>query len=139
MTPPVVRGILETPLYVEDLEASQSFYERVIGCTGVVFEGGRLHALRVPGGDILLLFKRGASTKPSDTPGGRIPPHDGSGQNHIAFEMQLEDMDTWRQHLRTLDIPVESEVHWPTKGHSIYFRDPDGHLIELVTRDTWDK
>jgi catechol 2,3-dioxygenase-like lactoylglutathione lyase family enzyme len=86
VTPPVVLGVLETALYVQDLAASQAFYERVLGCVELMREG-RLHALRIPGDQVLLLFAIGRSMNPTEAPGGRIPPHDGRGQLHLAFEI----------------------------------------------------
>ena len=133
----MIRGILETALYVTDLERSQAFYQAALGCKENFREPGRLHALTVPGGQILLLFAIGKSVRPTDTPGGRIPPHDGHGQLHVAFEIGGDDIEQARTHLRGLGIPIESEVQCSRGGHSIYFRDPDGHLVEFVTRDCW--
>jgi catechol 2,3-dioxygenase-like lactoylglutathione lyase family enzyme len=137
VTPPVVLGVLETALYVQDLAASQAFYERVLGCVELMREG-RLHALRIPGDQVLLLFAIGRSMNPTEAPGGRIPPHDGRGQLHLAFEIARGQISSWRTRLRDLEITIESEVECPRGGHSIYFRDPDNHLIELVSRDCWD-
>jgi catechol 2,3-dioxygenase-like lactoylglutathione lyase family enzyme len=137
VTTTTILGVLETALYVEDLEKSESFYERVLGLTQLLRQEGRLHALKVPGGQVLLLFRIGSTVEPSDTPGGRIPAHDGRGKLHMAFEIAADRIDPWRARLRELGVPIESEVDCPNGGHSIYFRDPDGHLIELVTRACW--
>jgi len=40
--------------------------------------------------------------------------------------------------LREHGIAIESTITWPRGGTSIYFRDPDGHLLELVTPGIWD-
>jgi catechol 2,3-dioxygenase-like lactoylglutathione lyase family enzyme len=137
MSTPRVIGVLETAIYVADLERSQGFYERVLGCVEIMREAGRLHALRIPGDQVLLIFARGRSVVPSETPGGRIPAHDGSGQLHLAFEVAATDVDAWRRNLQELGVQIESEVACPRGGHSLYFRDPDNHLVELVTRDCW--
>ncbi|HEX5778765.1 MAG TPA: glyoxalase, partial [Xanthobacteraceae bacterium] len=34
-------------------------------------------------------------------------------------------------------IELESRVDWPRGGKSIYFRDPDGHLLEFATPGLW--
>ncbi|MDF2970539.1 MAG: glyoxalase, partial [Microvirga sp.] len=34
-------------------------------------------------------------------------------------------------------IPIESRVTWPRGGTSLYFRDPDGHVLELATPGLW--
>ena len=133
---PRTTGILETSLYVEDVERSTRFYQQLFDCE-VILEEDRLHALSIAGRDVLLLFKRGGSTQPSAYPGGIIPPHDGRGTQHIAFAIPLADLQAWRDHLNQLDIPLESEVRPERGGHSLYFRDPDNHCIELATPGIW--
>jgi len=32
---------------------------------------------------------------------------------------------------------VEGRVDWPAGGKSVYFRDPDGHMLELATPGLW--
>jgi len=34
-------------------------------------------------------------------------------------------------------IPIEDRKTWDRGGQSIYFRDPDGHLLELATPGVW--
>ena len=34
-------------------------------------------------------------------------------------------------------IAIEGRTDWSRGGHSIYFRDPDGHLLELATPGLW--
>ncbi len=133
---PRITGILETSLYVEDVERSTRFYQQLFDCE-VILEEDRLHALSIAGRDVLLLFKRGGSTQPSVYPGGIIPPHDGRGTQHIAFAIPLQDLQAWRERLNQLNIPLESEVRPELGGHSLYFRDPDNHCIELATPGIW--
>ena len=132
-----VEGVLETALYVRDLDTAQQFYERVFGFNEIMREENRLHALSIAGKQVLLLFRIGASVRPTQAPGGTIPPHDGHGTQHLAFEVTADQIEHWRAKLGDLGVPIESEVECPKGGHSIYFRDPDDHLIELVTRDCW--
>ena len=75
---PRVGGVLETALYVEDPDRSSAFYERVFGFEPFLREE-RMAGLGVPGGQVLLLFRRGGSAQSSATPGGLIPAHDGGG------------------------------------------------------------
>ena len=134
---PRVNGIVETALYVADLQRSTRFYEEILGFPEIMREEGRLHALAVADKQVLLLFALGGSTTPTDTPGGRIPAHDGKGQIHVAFSIAAADVEGWRDHLRSAKIRIESEVDCPGGGHSIYFRDPDGHAVELITPGCW--
>lgn len=133
---PGVRGILETSLYVADLDRSVAFYQRLFGFSDLIREE-RMCALNVADRHVLLLFKVGGSTEPTETPDGTIPPHDAQGRMHIAFAIATEKQDAWRQRLREQGIAIESEVHTERGGHSIYFRDPDGHLLEFVTPHLW--
>jgi catechol 2,3-dioxygenase-like lactoylglutathione lyase family enzyme len=70
-------------------------------------------------------------------PGGTIPPHDGSGPLHIAFAISAGELAGWEERLQANDIPIEGRTEWPRGGISIYFRDPDGHLLELATPGLW--
>ena len=81
-----VTGILETALHVDDLERAIAFYRRLFGFE-IMAQDKRFCAFNVAGRDVLLLFKRGESTKPMQVPGGIIPPHDGQGRLHIAFSI----------------------------------------------------
>ena len=71
------------------------------------------------------------------SPGGTIPPHDGSGPIHVCFAVNTEDLPEWEARLAEHDIPIEGRVTWPPGGKSVYFRDPDGHMLELMTPGTW--
>lgn len=134
---PTLSGIAETALYVADLDRSREFYQRVFQLPELSREGNRLLALGIAERQVLLLFCIGQSCEPTDTPGGRIPDHDGRGSLHLAFAIDARSRDSWRSHLDQLGIPIESEVDCPRGGHSLYFRDPDGHLVELITEGCW--
>ena len=131
-----VTGILETALHVENLERASDFYQRLFGFE-IMAQDKRLCAFNVAGRDVLLLFKRGESSAPMPVPGGIIPPHDGQGRLHIAFSTAAADLPGWRERLAELGVAVESTVDWPEGGHSLYFRDPDQHLLELATPGIW--
>ena len=94
-------------------------------------------AFDVGGRSVLLLFRRGASADTMVLPGGTIPPHDGQGPLHMAFAVAAEELPAWEDLLRERGIAVEGRTDWPRGGRSIYFRDPDGHLLELATPGLW--
>ena len=129
--------MLEFGLYVQDVSRASAFYHRLFGFP-VLISKERIAALDVEGKQILLLFKHGASSEAMKVPGGVLPGHDGEGTSHFAFAIQESDMLQWEQWLREQDVEVESEIEWERGGRSLYFRDPDGHLLELVTPDTWE-
>jgi catechol 2,3-dioxygenase-like lactoylglutathione lyase family enzyme len=133
---PQLTGVLETSLYVEDLERSIHFYQEVMQFQKLVGDQ-RFCALQAARQQVLLLFKMGASTEPMVTDGGTIPPHDASGQTHLAFAISAQELEPWERWLGQHQVVIESKVRWERGGQSIYFRDPDGHLLELVTPGCW--
>lgn len=133
---PQLRGLLEFALYVEDLEACAAWYEDLFGLEPMVAEEG-FRAFALPGSQALLLFKTGVAADPLELEGGTIPGHDGFGQTHIAFAVNAADLPEWEEQLKAREIPIESRVTWPPGGESLYFRDPNGHLLELVTPGIW--
>jgi catechol 2,3-dioxygenase-like lactoylglutathione lyase family enzyme len=132
---PGVLGILETALSVEDVEKSAVFYRRLFGF-GTLLESERLIALDVAGRNVLLLFKKGATSEPFATEGGMIPGHGTSGVHHFAFSIRSEDYADWKCRLEAEGL-VESEVAWPGGAKCLYFRDPDQNAVELITPGFW--
>jgi catechol 2,3-dioxygenase-like lactoylglutathione lyase family enzyme len=133
---PPIGGVLETALYVEDVERSRAFYQRIFGFA-VLFADERLCALNVADKQVLLLFKKGASTEPITTSGGTIPPNDGDGHLHFAFSIAAFDVPVWEEWLAAQSVTVDSKVFWERGGQSLYFSDPDGHLAELASPGIW--
>jgi|SRR5690606_41117677 len=133
---PRIDRILETSLYVEDVARAARFYERALGLRRMS-AGEKLIPMDAGGGTVLLLFQRGATETGSGFDGGWIPPHHGRGPAHFAFAITADGVEAWRQHLEGEGIEVESEVTWPRGGTSLYFRDPDGHSVELATPGLW--
>lgn len=137
MATPSVSGILETALYVSDLDRSEQFYRELFGFRSLVRDH-RVRALSVRDRQVLLLMARGAAAEDAETPGGRIPGSDARGEIHVAFSVEPETMEEWEVRLGASEVTVESRVEWPRGGESLYFRDPDGHLVELVTPGCWE-
>lgn len=133
---PTISHVLETALYVGDLGRATAFYRDVLGL-GVMSEGPRLVSLDAGQATVLLLFKRGATAEGLRFPAGWIPPHDGSGPAHFAFAIEEPEFEAWERHLEAHGVTVESRVRWTAGGRSLYFRDPDGHSVELATPGVW--
>jgi catechol 2,3-dioxygenase-like lactoylglutathione lyase family enzyme len=133
--PPIGR-VLETSLYVDDVARSAEFYKNLFQFEQL--EGDdRFCALSVGGQQVLLLFRKHGTTEPITIPGGVIPPHDGDGTTHLAFAIPMESEHEWTERLGARNIGIESRVTWPRGGFSLYFRDPDGHLLELASPGIW--
>lgn len=133
---PQIKRIIETALYVDDLDRAKAFYAQHLELEAMV-ESNVLVAFNVGQQNTLLLFKRGASLQTKYLSGGEIPPHDASGRIHVCFAIDAEDLPTWEARLQQADIAIEGRTHWPKGGSSIYFRDPDANLVELLTPGCW--
>ena len=137
--PPVLR-VVETALYFDDvaaLRAAAEFYRDTLGLR-LMSEGDRLVSVDAGGGTVLLLFHRGETAKGLTWPGGWIPPPDGAGPLHVAIGVEPGQLEAWERWLAARGVEVESRISWSRGGRSLYFRDPGGHSIELVTPGTWD-
>jgi catechol 2,3-dioxygenase-like lactoylglutathione lyase family enzyme len=133
---PAIEGVLETAVYVDDLERAREFYEGTL-MLDVMFQDERLRAYKV-GRTVFLVFKRGASNQLTKLKTGHIPPHDGSGPMHMAFAIAADELQEWEKMLGESGVVVEGRVEWPRGGTSIYFRDPDGNLLEFATPGLWE-
>ena len=115
---PKLSGVIETALYVDDLDRARAFYERVLGLEPLTADS-RFLAYDVGGRSVLLLFLRGSTPEPLQLPGGTIPPHDGSGPIHMAFAIAAAELPAWEKSLREHDVAIEGRTVWPRGGKSI--------------------
>ena len=127
---PHITKVLETCLYVNDLEVAEKFYTEVLGLKFHKRQPGRHLFLRC-GAQMVLLFDPQTTSKDGKTPHGAV------GAGHIAFAAADEELLLWEKHLSELGIKIEDEVNWPGGGRSIYFRDPAGNSLEFATVRTW--
>jgi catechol 2,3-dioxygenase-like lactoylglutathione lyase family enzyme len=127
---PNTDGIVESSLYVSDMPRSIRFYEDIFGFRVISEFGERGCAMQAGTRQVLLLFKKGASRTIQS-------PHDGDGELHVAFAIPIAELPDWESWLQTRGIRVEEKRTWELGGWSLYFRDPDRHLIELATPGVW--
>ncbi len=134
---PTLSGVLETALVVEDVARATRFYRELFGFE-VLVQSERLCALNVRPRQVLLLFQRGGSLDDIQLPGGVLPGGmDAQGRSHMAMAIEAEQLEAWRRWLKQNAVAVESTVQWERGGTSLYFRDPDGNLLELATPGVW--
>jgi catechol 2,3-dioxygenase-like lactoylglutathione lyase family enzyme len=127
-----IRGVVETAIYVDDLQAAETFYGTVLGLRVMGKEPGRHVFFQVGEASVLLAFLAEATLK-----GDQLPPHGATGPGHFALGIEAEAFDTCRNHLQGHGVTIEKEVEWPRGGRSLYFRDPAGNSVELVTPGVW--
>jgi catechol 2,3-dioxygenase-like lactoylglutathione lyase family enzyme len=124
--------ILETCLYVDDLQRAEQFYAGVLGLEIESHQDGR-HVFFHCGGQMLLLFNPLVCREPSD----QFPSHGSFGPGHVAFGIREADLPQWEEKLERHGVAIEKIIDWPRGGRSLYFRDPAGNSLELATPKIW--
>jgi catechol 2,3-dioxygenase-like lactoylglutathione lyase family enzyme len=127
-----ILAVVETGVYADDLEQAEAFYRGVLGLEVIGKEAGRHVFFRVGSSSVLLIFNPATTLK-----GDILPAHGASGPGHFALGVRAEDLSAWRRRLADHGVVVEKEVHWPRGGTSLYFRDPAGNAVELLTPGLW--
>src|SRR5512135_3911529 len=129
---PAIHSIVETSAYVDDLDRAERFYRDVLGLAPIGQEAGRHVFFRVGEGDVLLLFLADATIR-----GDHLPAHGARGPGHFALGIDAEALEAWRRRLQNHGVAIEHEATWPRGGCSLYFRDPAGNSVELITPGLW--
>jgi catechol 2,3-dioxygenase-like lactoylglutathione lyase family enzyme len=127
-----IKQIKETCLYVTDLHQTFEFYHQKLKFPFISKVEGR-HVFFRAGASVLLCFI--AEKTRTDK---NLPTHDGSGHLHLAFEVSPQEYQAWKKKVSELNIAIEHEQEWKNGLHSFYFRDPDGHLLEIVPEGIWE-
>jgi catechol 2,3-dioxygenase-like lactoylglutathione lyase family enzyme len=129
---PAIRSIVETSAYVDDLDLAERFYREVLGLAPIGKEAGRHVFFRVGEGDVLLLFLADATIS-----GDHLPAHGARGPGHFALGIDAKALEAWRRRLQEHGVAIEHEATWPHGARSLYFRDPAGNSVELITPGLW--
>ncbi len=127
--------ILETALYVNNIEKAEEFYVGILRLE-VVKRSSSIPArdLFLRCGDTMLLLFDPEQTK-IDT--GVVPIHGTIGQGHMAFGISESDFESWVKYLIEKDVKIEKSVKWDKGTRSIYFRDPSGNSLEFISENHW--
>ncbi|MFN3190655.1 MAG: VOC family protein [Aureliella sp.] len=131
--PSPLRQVFETVLYSDDLVASHDFYGKALGLE-LLSENELMLVFRC-GSQYLLIF----NPKKSCAQGRLVPSHGMEGEGHIAFPTPEGEYQLWKDRLRSLGVPIESEVEWDDgeRGRSLYVRDPSGNSVEFAPIQLW--
>ena len=127
-----IQEVVETGIYADDLDSALGFYRDVLGLTLIAHDPGRHVFFRVGGRSVLLIFRADATLK-----GDILPAHGATGPGHFAFGIPAGSLEYWRERLARHGVAVEKEVSWPRGGRSLYFRDPAGNAVEVLTPTLW--
>jgi catechol 2,3-dioxygenase-like lactoylglutathione lyase family enzyme len=116
--PPVER-LEHWTLVTSDVEQSKKFYTEVLGAKEPDRVGGPTSVNLA--GTIIDLFPANNEWKPSP----------GSGGQHHAYIIKLEDYDPWVEHFQSKNVPIRRTTHGLGRM-SIYVDDPDGYHIDFT-------
>lgn len=130
--------ILESALYVDDLDAAEAFYGGVLGLGRIGRVPGRHVFFRV-GAGVLLVFDPAATEVADPNSPLPVPPHGARGPGHLCFAAEPLGLGAWRERLEQAGVAIEAEVAWPGGGRSFYFRDPAGNSLEVAEARIWDR
>jgi catechol 2,3-dioxygenase-like lactoylglutathione lyase family enzyme len=113
-----IRGIYEVAIRVKDLAKSEVFYRETLGLeVGVRDERRRWLFLRAGGQAGMVLLQEDKGVWPTQ---------------HFAFTVEEVDIEAAATALKQRGVGVEGPVyHEWMPATSVYFPDPDGHVLEL--------
>ena len=131
-----IEGILETALYVDDLDEAEAFYGTTLGLVKITRQSDR-HIFFRCGPGVLLVFNREETVKPAPAGALPVPSHGTVGSGHACFRVAEEKLDAMAQSLRAAGVPIEADFLWPNGARSIYFRDPAGNSLECAEPGLW--
>ncbi len=132
-TVPKILHVLETCIYGHDLVAMERFYAGILGLSKMSEEYPRHIFFRISDHSVLLIFNPIETMKVTE-----IPSHGADGPGHVAFAVDREERLAWIDRLNEQGVEIEREIVWPNDAKSVYFRDPAGNSVELVTSDIWE-
>ncbi len=119
MGAPPVQRLEHWTLVTSDLERTKRFYTEVMGAAEPPRTTGPASVNFA--GTVIDFFPAGGDRQPSP----------GSGGQHHAYIIRLEDYDPWVAHLEAKGVAARRTTHGLGRI-SIYVDDPDGYHLELT-------
>ena len=121
-SPSLLDGICELTLETSDPKALERFYCRTLGCEVLAREDDRTW-LAVGERTRLGLWTRGEKEF-GDRGGSHV---------HFAFSVASGNLDRLQERLDENGVEYEGPVEHPGGDRSLYFKDPEGNVVEA-----WD-
>ena len=119
-----IKAIDYTVVFARDMPAMRRFYEDVLGFAVARELSPGWIEYRI-GGNTLALAKPGRTAADPPTPAG-------SASLQLAFKVSPPEVDQCAQHLVQHGVALHSPPTDQPFGHrTLFFRDPDGNLLEV--------
>jgi catechol 2,3-dioxygenase-like lactoylglutathione lyase family enzyme len=128
--------VLETAVYVDDLDAAEAFYGALLGLEKVGRVGDR-HIFYRCGQGMLLVFNPEETRIPPRDDALPVPPHGSVGEGHMCFGCDGTQLEALAALFAREGVEIESDFRWPNGARSIYVRDPAGNSIEFAEPRLW--
>lgn len=125
--------IIETCIYSTNLRDMKQFYQDILDLE-LVSEEPYDHVFFKVGKSMLLIFDPNKTMNKKNVRHGTSTP---PGIIHLAFEINKVDYKTIKDEILDKKIDIKKEVNWSNGALSLYFNDPTGNLVEIVTDDYW--
>ncbi len=129
-------AVLETALYVDDLDAAAAFYGGLLGLEAFQRVQDRHVFFRI-GSAVLLVFNPEATKRHTGNARLPVPPHGAHGPGHVCFALPRDRICAMRTRLLAAGVAVDAEFAWPNGAHSLYVRDPAGNSVEFAEPHLW--
>ena len=134
---PRIKAVGEAVLRVKDLETVKKFYTDIIGLD-ILREFDGITFLRVASGQgghtqIVGLFQ--ASLPDPFGKRRSAVDEDATSLHHFALEIDKSDYEKERQRLKDLGAEITTFEHRWCHWRSIYVKDPEANVVELVCFD----
>lgn len=134
ITPRPTLGLRHLALWVQDLEACESFYVNLLGMV-VEWRPDPDNVYLTSGHDNLALH-RAPGSPDRDEVRDRQAPLSGHPQrlDHIGFIVESpQQVDIWYDFLRAHDVPMKTAPRTHRDGaHSFYCLDPEGITVQMI-------
>ena len=122
----------------------KNFYIYILGLEFVSEEKDR-HVFLKAGQSMLLIFNPNKTLATTDVGNGnsnatQLPTHGAFAPPsiiHFALEIEKQNYGSAKHMLNEKNIKIEKEVTWKKGTNSMYFRDPVGNLVEIITNGSW--
>jgi catechol 2,3-dioxygenase-like lactoylglutathione lyase family enzyme len=112
-------GIDHIVLHVNDVDRAKKFYTEVLGMA--VYRENDCQVFLHAGSQGVALFKKQGDT----------PLTTGNDLNHLALNVTTGTYEALKAALEKSGVAVSGR---PGENRCIYFRDPDGHRLQLMVR-----